>query len=77
VTKRTAYFSYLLRLWQTSDGDAFTWHASLEEPGTRWRQGFASLDELVGFLQSQVSSCPAAPGEYLEGSRGEQEEDQR
>lgn len=48
------YLSYLLRLWQTSDGRKKVWRASLESPGTGERQGFASLKDLFDFLQTQT-----------------------
>ena len=48
------YLSYLLRLWQTSDGKKQIWRASLERPGSGERQGFASLRDLFGFLQGQT-----------------------
>jgi hypothetical protein len=50
------YLSYLLRLWQTDDQGQPVWRASLEYPGTRERQGFADLDELFKFLQTQTLS---------------------
>ncbi len=48
------YLSYLLRLWQTSDGGKQVWRASLESPGSGERRGFASLEDLIGFLQAQT-----------------------
>jgi len=48
------YQSYLLRLWQTDDGERRVWRASLEAPGTRDRRGFAGLGELFDFLQAQT-----------------------
>lgn len=50
------YLSYLLRLWQTSDGKEQIWRASLESPGAGERRGFASLKDLVDFLQAQTES---------------------
>jgi hypothetical protein len=50
-----AYYSFLLRMWQTSDGEGHTWRASLEQPGTRERQGFATLDQLFDFLKEQAA----------------------
>jgi hypothetical protein len=55
MTKQKGYFSYLLRVWQTSDGEEGVWHVSLEQPGTQERQGFANLEELVQFLQSRMA----------------------
>jgi hypothetical protein len=48
------YLSYLLRLWQTSDGRRQVWRASLESPGSGERQGFASLRGLIEFLEAQM-----------------------
>ena len=50
------YLSYLLRLWQTSDGEKQIWRASLESPGTGERLGFASLADLFDFLLTQTES---------------------
>ena len=59
MTKRRAYVSYLLRLWQTGDVEKATWRASLEDPLTGERQGFASLEMLVAFLQARL--CDQEP----------------
>jgi hypothetical protein len=53
-SQQRLYLSYLLRLWQTSDGAKQVWRASLESPGTGERQGFASLSDLFDFLQAQT-----------------------
>lgn len=48
------YTSYLLRLWL--DGEADTgWRYSLEDPRTNARRGFATLDDLVTFLQQETA----------------------
>ena len=55
VEKRQGrYLSYLLRLWQTSSKEEQVWRASLEEPGTRERRGFASPEALFDFLAAQT-----------------------
>jgi hypothetical protein len=54
MTKKQRYLSYLLRLWQTSDGKEQIWRASLQSPNTQERRGFASLEELVDFLETQM-----------------------
>lgn len=51
------YFSFLLRLWQTSRCGKTEWWASLETPGTRERRGFTSLEALFAFLR-QVTGAP-------------------
>ncbi len=48
------YHSYLLRLWQTDSGKEGVWRASLEIPGSGDRQGFASLEALINFLETQI-----------------------
>jgi len=54
--------SYLLRLWQES-GNSFhnelqrnppLWRASLERPQSGERLGFASLKELITFLETET-----------------------
>jgi hypothetical protein len=65
------YLSYLLRLWQVDtagEGEAVggtEWRGSLESPLTGERQGFASPDELIEFLQQQMGS-----GADVEGKHG-------
>jgi hypothetical protein len=54
MNKPLRYLSYLLRLWQTNDQGQPVWRASLESPGSRERLGFASLDELFKFLETQT-----------------------
>ena len=56
--KQLGYHSYLLRMWQTSDGEECTWCASLEQPGTEERRGFATLDDLFDFLREKAASQP-------------------
>ena len=56
MEKQQRYLSYLLRLWQTSDGTKQVWRASLESPGTGQRHGFASLQDLVTFLAAQIEA---------------------
>lgn len=56
MEKRTPYLSYLLRLWQTTDGDVTIWRASLDSPGTGERRSFASLEALFAFLEKETKS---------------------
>ena len=46
------YQSYLLRIWLVKSEDAYSWRASLEDVKTGELLGFASLDELVAFLEN-------------------------
>lgn len=48
------YFSYLLRLWQVSSAGSRVWRASLEDPHTGERRGFADLESLFAFLEEQT-----------------------
>jgi hypothetical protein len=42
--------SYILRLWWVGEPQAGNWQASLEDPFTRERFGFSSLEQLFAFL---------------------------
>jgi hypothetical protein len=50
---RKKYRSYLLRLWCEETLDP-RWQASLEDPHTGERIGFANLEQLFAFLMDQV-----------------------
>ena len=49
------YLAYLLRLWRIAEEKA-NWRASLEDPHTGERLGFASLKELFSFLKEQTGT---------------------
>lgn len=49
--QKSRYISYLLRLWETVDGEEHIWRASLERPGGETRVSFASMPELIAYLQ--------------------------
>lgn len=49
------YHAYLLRLWSAVEEGQLTWRASLENPRTGERIGFASLQRLFAFLLDQTS----------------------
>jgi hypothetical protein len=51
--KQPDYISYLLRIWQ-SNGNETAWRASLQDPHTGERLGFASIDDLCIFLRRQA-----------------------
>jgi hypothetical protein len=62
--EQSDYLSYLLRLWRVDEEESphggakqVVWRASLENPHTRQRQGFASLDELCDFLREQTGAA--------------------
>lgn len=48
--KLGTYRSYLLRLWCTEQSESDCWRASLENPRTGERIGFANPEELFAFL---------------------------
>jgi hypothetical protein len=52
--RRQNYLSYLLRVWRTGSDKDGVWLASLTNPFTGEQLGFASLKELLSFLQSRV-----------------------
>lgn len=55
--KPRGYLSYLLRLWQTSDGEQEIWRASLECPGEGERINFASFAALVAYLETELAAA--------------------
>lgn len=57
------YISYLLRMWETRNGERSIWRASLETPGSGQRLGFASLESLMEFLEAQALLADERDGE--------------
>jgi hypothetical protein len=55
------YHSYLLRLWCEGESGG-RWRASLHDPRSGERLGFASVDELFGFLRRQMGTAPRTAG---------------
>jgi hypothetical protein len=53
-TSNQLYHAYLLRLWSANERGKVVWRASLENPQTGERLGFANLERLFGFLQDQT-----------------------
>jgi len=60
-----AYQTYVLRLWRAQCHGQWQWRASLESPHTGERQCFASLEQLLVFLDercdSQIPDAPELP----------------
>ena len=56
TAREKRYLSFLLRLWRVRQNDSETWRASLEDPRTGERHGFASLEALVNYLLRQTQS---------------------
>ena len=55
--KPPRYRSYLLTFWEERSHDSITpavWRFSLEDPHTGHRRGFASLEGLFDFLQTEL-----------------------
>ena len=50
--------SYILRLWCESEPQAGNWRASLEDPSTGERFGFASLEQLFVFIMERTEPGP-------------------
>jgi hypothetical protein len=55
------YRAYLLRLWQMEGDERPEWHASLEDPHTGKRCGFADLAHLFDYLKEQTHEPPRPP----------------
>ncbi len=51
------HLSYLLRIWRVKRDNEFVWLASLEDPLTGKRQGFASFEDLYVFLSRQADEA--------------------
>ena len=64
----SGYVSYLLRLWREKGGQTTRWRASLQDPHSGQRVGFAHLDELVAFLREQIGLTPPAE-DLVKGER--------
>ena len=59
VTEQQRYLAYMLRLWQVGN-ERLLWRASLENAHTGARQGFASLDALMVFLEEETDQGSSA-----------------
>jgi hypothetical protein len=53
MREQTAYYSYMLRLWQDDQAN-IAWRISLENAQTGERKGFANLDDLFSYLSQQI-----------------------
>ena len=62
----SGYVSYLLRLWREKGSASIQWRASLQDPHSGERVGFAHLDELIAFLRGQTGLA-AAPEDSAKG----------
>ena len=73
MDQRRRYLSYLLRLWQQSNGEPPLWRASLESPQSDELQGFASLVDLFAYLQEQTGTALPADGSENEEAETKRE----
>jgi hypothetical protein len=48
------YVAYLLRLWREKGGGTTQWRASLQDPHSGERVGFADLEELFDYLRQET-----------------------
>ena len=67
MNEEQRYQSYLLRLWETTRGGEGIGCASLQDPHTGERKGFASLKDLFPFLEEEIGRArdqPTAKGGY-------------
>ena len=77
MSKQRPHTVYLLSLWQASTADEPTWRAWLENPCTGQRRGFATLEELMQYLQHEISllefatDAPPASVPVRGGARGD------
>jgi hypothetical protein len=68
---QAGYCSFLLRLWLANDGDSGQWRASLQDPHTGMRVGFASLEQLFAHLQEHFGNSSSHKNQSdLAGERG-------
>ncbi len=69
---RPKYRAYLLRLWHTQSTDDPRWRASLEDSHTGERRAFATLAQLVQFLEAETGGLPVTHRQSDEGNGNRQ-----
>lgn len=62
TSEQQGYVAYLLRLWQVNSGASTVWRASLDDPRTGERKGFADLASLFTFLKKQTDGAMERAG---------------
>ena len=67
-TERRRHVSFLLRLWQAESAGRAVWRASLQSPNTCERRGFASLADLLSFLEEEYGPVERAEMDSQEGT---------
>jgi len=63
--------SYILRLWCVDEPQAAEWHASLEDPSTKERFGFPSLEQLFAYLMELSERDGTVPSGISSMGKGE------
>jgi hypothetical protein len=56
MTSTKRYLAYMLRLWRMNSAVPSDWQASLEDPHSGKKIGFANLESLLSYLRDQTSS---------------------
>ena len=74
LNTKDAYFSYLLRIWRLDKSEGLSsskenlWRVSLESTRTRTRVTFTSLEDLIYFLQDQLTPKDQTAEESMKNS---------
>lgn len=71
MSEARRYLAYLLRLWRVDDDGQPLWRATLEDPHTGERRGFADLSQLFAFLEERLGTRPPGSGCSEEKSMSE------
>ena len=77
MTHQKRYLSYLLRLWQESDGNPPLWRAYLEGAQSGERRGFASMAELFDFLESETAQGQPESSTSEKGGHAEEKHNRK
>ncbi len=76
ASEQRQYVAYLLRLWQITSTEGPVWRATLQDVHTGERQGFASMAQVIAFLEAQtggaVGAADTEPRAAKGGEPGEQ-----
>jgi hypothetical protein len=54
--EKSAYRSFLLRMWQVKQNGDWIWRCSLEETGSDQQRKFVDLDALFGYLSVETGA---------------------
>ena len=67
-SREDRYYSYMLRLWLAYSSDEAGWRASLEDPRTGERTGFATMRELFGYLSERTGASASSLSASADGA---------